>query len=425
MLFLPTFGGADLTNFRTTWGAWAWVSAITFTILVLARSVDLAVATTRERRNGTGAKPLRFTLLDHRCWWHLARQRDDSFISQLSFEITTANVTDRPVLIVGVSLRWPKKKGKIVHADVMLPSHENAYYSSKHPVLAHSVAPASVHIMFRGILGRQGRPLRATLVLKDHLGHEYRLKRIAVPTSDALPPRISWERRIKSLLSQMRPFAKPATTDVLSAPPEWAHGGTNERIDIVLDEERRSYAARGRVRGGLGSLNIGLQSEPNGGWTTEGEIPKLLWDQGQSKQLESRTLKALLKMHGSMASAEKTRLENYLISHLDKRSCYADIGYFLFLALHRMGRTIDALRAARSNLSGDKVFGYSNVLGALAALISHEYFQMHPDLLAEMATVLGTDADSEFRLAQKINLARLRAVELEATGLPNSPESVS
>lgn len=45
-----------------------------------------------------------------------------------------------------------------------------------------------------------------------------------------------------------------------------------KRIIIVLDEEVHSYAAKGRIRGALGSMNIGLQSVPNSGWTMEGEI---------------------------------------------------------------------------------------------------------------------------------------------------------
>ena len=44
-------------------------------------------------------------------------------------------------------------------------------------------------------------------------------------------------------------------------------------MDIILNEEKRSYKANGRSRGGLGSLNVGLQSEPDGGWTEEGRYP--------------------------------------------------------------------------------------------------------------------------------------------------------
>jgi len=39
----------------------------------------------------------------------------------------------------------------------------------------------------------------------------------------------------------------------------------HKKINIVLDEEVRSYSANGRIRGGLGSMNVALQSVPNDG----------------------------------------------------------------------------------------------------------------------------------------------------------------
>jgi hypothetical protein len=422
VLFLPAFGEADLTAFRKDWGPWAWIAAVALTIMTLARAADLAVsAVLASRRNDAVTRALRFVPINHRCWWHLSRQRDDSFVSQISLEVNVANVTDRPVCIIGVALFRPKPKGEIISAEVTLPSSENPYHSSQHPVPPHAAITASVHIMIRSVLGTQGRPLRVGILLQDQLGHEYHLKRIAISSSDAVPLPIPWKRRIENIWRQDGLFGKLVADGAPPTPPEWTHGGLYERVDIVFDEERRNYAACGRGRGGLGSMNVGLQSEPKGGWTTEGEVPQLLWDRDQAKRIESPTLETLLKIHASTAPTEKTGLETYLLSHLDRRSRYSDIGYFIFLALHRMGRTLDALRTARSDLSGDKVFGYSNLLGVMAGMISHEYFLMDAALLAETATILGTDADREFRLGQKINLARLRAIEAQTAAHPRSP----
>jgi hypothetical protein len=69
-----------------------------------------------------------------------------------------------------------------------------------------------------------------------------------------------------------------------------------------------------------------------------------------------------------------------LLNQLRSDSQYADIAYFIVLALHRMGRLIDALRVARLCLVRDKVFGYSNVLGMLSALVSHEPAQSPDEL---------------------------------------------
>src|SRR5260221_9835975 len=48
-LFVPSFGGADLTSFREKWGWLCWLDAIVFSILSSACAVDLAVKAARSR----------------------------------------------------------------------------------------------------------------------------------------------------------------------------------------------------------------------------------------------------------------------------------------------------------------------------------------------------------------------------------------
>jgi hypothetical protein len=103
-----------------------------------------------------------------------------------------------------------------------------------------------------------------------------------------------------------------------------------------------------------------------------------------------------------------------LLSHLHKRSPYADVGYFIFLALHRMDRTVDGLRAARLRLAGDKVDGYSNLLGTLSALISHEHFAIGSGTYSGVLEVLAGDTEPNFRLTEKINLARLQQIDAQS-----------
>jgi hypothetical protein len=78
-----------------------------------------------------------------------------------------------------------------------------------------------------------------------------------------------------------------------------------------------------------------------------------------------------------------------------------------------MSRTTDALSDARSHLAGDSVYGYSNVLGTLAAVVSREHFTIEPALFARIQKVLEGDPEYDFRLAEKINLARLLHLDSE------------
>src|SRR5262249_38133818 len=172
-----------------------------------------------------------------------------------------------------------------------------------------------------------------------------------------------------------------AVTSHHSVEPEgpvmpWTYETGPKSISItesILTEEKRNYAACGRERGGLGSLNVRLQSEPNYGATKGGEVPSLLWEEGKGTRITSANLERLLRVRLDFGDPYGDNLERYLLAQLWKGSSFAAVAYFVFLALHRMGRTLDALKTARTFLAGDKVFAYSNLLGTLSAAVSHEW----------------------------------------------------
>ncbi len=414
-LFGPAFGGIDPAGFRTQWGVWVWIEAITFSILTLARGLDAIVTGYRvHRKNSEDRRTLRLVPRHHPCWWHLAKQLDDSFVTQMSLEVDATNLTDRPVRIVKVRLIRPRTKGELLRGDVCLPQAGSPYHSNRHAVPPHDTATASLHIMVRGALAPQGRPIRVTIGITDQFGNEYRLKGVVLQTSDPSLPKPPWTICLFSRLRKLpglRPAPNPESDDARRLPPEWQHQGKFDKVDLILNEERRYYAARGRICGGLGSLNVGLQSEPNFGWTTVGSVPSLLWDKGQTRPIESLNVTRLIVLHGTLDNTGKDDFERYLLSHLHKGSPYADVGYFIFLALHRMGRTVDALIAARTHLAGDKVHGYSNLLGTLSAVVSHEHFDIDPGFYARILETLAGDTEYNFRLTEKINLARLQHLD--------------
>lgn len=184
-----------------------------------------------------------------------------------------------------------------------------------------------------------------------------------------------------------------------------------KKINIVLNEEVRSYGAKGRTQGALGSMNIGLQSMPNNGWTIQGEIPKLLFDKSDSTVIFSPNATILLKLYSSLDAGGKNNFKNYLITNLRKDSAHVSIGYFIFFVLHRIGETIEALKFARQALSGDSVHGYSNVLGVLSMIVSREYLEIDQKTYENIKLVLSGDTESDFHLKEKINLALLKHID--------------
>jgi len=332
LLFLPSFGGVEIDALRKEWGILFWIEAVAFSILALTRSVDAIVRAYQAHRLRTDERPaLRLVPRLRQCWWHLAKQKDGSFITQISLDVEATNLTDHPVRIIKARIIRPKPKIFLVHGDVMLPSKGSPYHSEKHAVPPRDTATASIHLMVRGMLATRGKTLRATIGITDQFGHEYRLKRVVIPTHDPQPPKPSLKERIKTLLGSIRPFKK-SHRDIEAAmplPSEWQHGGKFDAVDLVLNEEKRSYAANNRERGGLGSLNVTLQSEPNYGWTEVGKIPELLWPKDKAKTISSPNLERLLKLHQSLPLSEKEMLERYLTSHLHRKSPFANVGYFV------------------------------------------------------------------------------------------------
>lgn len=135
VLNVPAFGGVDLTGFRTRYGVYVWIEALTFSILALTRGLDTYATACRAQRKAIEAgRALRLVQLHHQSWWNLATQQDDSFVSQFRIDIEVTNRTDRPVRIVKALLNRPKTQGVILYSDVSLPLTGSPYYSNRHPV---------------------------------------------------------------------------------------------------------------------------------------------------------------------------------------------------------------------------------------------------------------------------------------------------
>lgn len=185
----------------------------------------------------------------------------------------------------------------------------------------------------------------------------------------------------------------------------------HKKINIVLDEEIRSYTANGRIRGGLGSLNITLQSVPNNGWTNVGQIPQLIFDKSDPTVISSPNANLLLKLFSSLDKDGKDNFRTYLISHIRKDSTYVSVTYLIFFVLHRTGFTIDALKQAKRALFGDTLNAYSNLLATFSMIISREYFEIDTKVYEDAKLVLHGDDEYKHWLEQKINLALFKHLE--------------
>jgi len=185
VLFAPAFGGINPGPFRQQWGVFVWVEAMGSTILSLARIVDASIATYwAHRKVAEARRVLRFIPLHQQCWWALAKQQDDSFVSQIRIDVQASNTSDRPVQIVKLRLLQPRRTHKLINAYVLLPKEGSPYHSYEHPVPPYGTVTAAMHVMVRGELGAQGKPIRIALGITDQFGKEYVLRNLFVETHD-------------------------------------------------------------------------------------------------------------------------------------------------------------------------------------------------------------------------------------------------
>ena len=183
LLFSPAFADIDLASFRHQWGVWVWVEAIAFSALSVARLTEAGIqgyrfhkATVAERR------VLTFVPLHQQSWWNLAKQQDESYVTQIHMEVQVTNLSEYPVKIVKVELLRPKTE--LLHATASLPGMGTPYHSPDYPVPDGATGRASVHLMARGALASQGRPLAVKVRITDHLGTTYMLPRVSLKSAN-------------------------------------------------------------------------------------------------------------------------------------------------------------------------------------------------------------------------------------------------
>jgi hypothetical protein len=330
VLFVPPFVNVDPAPVLKEWGAWIWIGAVTFSTLSIAGLIDRGIAGySAYRRARAERRVLRLVPLHEQRWWHLAKQQDDSYISQISFQCQVTNTTDRPVRIVRGRLIRPR--ARVSSAFVSLPLAGSPYHSSAHPVPPHDTVRASIHMMARRALTKQGRPIRITVGISDQFGEEYKLRNLQIETHDRPAPPRTFTERVRGAVDAIAIACRLKSTPAEPPSPAmpWTYHPGPEYLntcEAILREERRSYAARGRREGKLGSLNVGLQSEPNFGWTKEGDIPQLLWSRDQAPPLGSPNLDRLLTLRNSLSTQDGDNLERFLLCQLRRDSPYADVG---------------------------------------------------------------------------------------------------
>ncbi len=170
ILFSPYTFGIDLKPIRQSYGGWLLVILVLCFALVGAKILRLIFTPKAKAK-----KNFILTPRPLQCWWHVARQGDGSYITQLVVDCDILNLTTNIMRFHSVRLISPKCKGEIVHADIGLFNKLKLGRDYTLPAHADWVRAS---LTVRQKLGRAAKPLKIVIGITDSLGIEQKIRLI-------------------------------------------------------------------------------------------------------------------------------------------------------------------------------------------------------------------------------------------------------
>ena len=397
LLFLPSIAQSVPASAHP----WILIGGIVSASLAFARAAGIVIGWLSRWRTAKAARrAFHITAVEQQSFWHVAKQPDDSLITQVAARLFVKNLTDDPLALVSATLLKPRIRGEIVSSDVSVRATDRNIYgdaiSSGHAIPARMSLPVSAHIMVRGVPWREPKKqVRLTLAVRDDEGRQERVKMIlrVMPRAQA----------VASL---------PALEVVSSLSDE-----VEKRVTAVLQAEVARYAKSGRPSGGLGSIHLmvggrEITSFAGDGWVPNSPKNQSVYDKPDNVELKSDNLEALMAYRARLSDDERKRFEAALLDRIDEGRGYLRVTYFIVCVLWKVGRLPEALERAKAKLpQGEmKAFGLSNTLMLLNGLLRYRYIDFPNEMLDEIEKFLNGMNEHSFQIPEKI--AAIRAMRL-------------
>ena len=178
LLLFPVFAGAN-DLLASPWLGWLRIAGILFAILAACRAGNALVPDMRAWWNDRDdRRTLHLTLNDNQSFWHVAKQPNNSMVTQLALRCMAKNRTSAPVHLLKARVIRPKFRGDIL-TDLVLVRHvhRNVYGSAEvtgSHIPANGVLPVTVTILIRGTPKQKGGKLKTVIGIADENGNETR-----------------------------------------------------------------------------------------------------------------------------------------------------------------------------------------------------------------------------------------------------------
>jgi len=187
------------------------------------------------------------------------------------------------------------------------------------------------------------------------------------------------------------------------------------KIDLVFRREILDYERNGRIRGGLGSFNVGTNME----WIrASGRRENPLAEVPVHDAISSQNASILLRLYASLDTNGKAEFTRYVTNLLIDKGKHADLTYLAYFVLFKVGDRVNPLLSALSNYGKDstlnKEYGRGNLLAILNHVLKLEYDYFTIEEVAKIERgILWIDSSEGGATKELLIEVQMKSLELE------------
>lgn len=133
----------------------------------------LAASKTYAQRPGS---VLALVPTDDQSFWVQAKRPNGEIYTQLNLRFQVTNLSDGAIMLSSLKVVRPWTRQRAIVANMMhVQDPEKNEYSSKNPILPHSLTYASAVVIIGYAVGRIGKPMRVVVSMRDQAGTCHKL----------------------------------------------------------------------------------------------------------------------------------------------------------------------------------------------------------------------------------------------------------
>jgi len=299
------------------------------------------------------------------------------------------NVIDNPIYLLKAFINRPFVEGDIAVKHLQL----NVY--GTYPIFPEKTTQVAIHFFIQPPRCKSGKDFKTSVTIIDMYGNKHKTGIIKFS-------------ELKTVVKSEK-AEKGESITAIQNPIE-------KKVAEVLKAELHRFENCGQKEGGLGSVItqyknrviLGVGSDLRALCSFENH--PIIRDP-HNATIESDNADSLLGLYNNLQNQkDQAKFKNALLKRLGGYREYKSVGYFIVFVLSRIGQITPALKAAKSNLRGDRGNAFNNVLMLLDGLLKYNHHILTEKQIGEIEKIVSDIDEHAFRIRER--LAALRQLRL-------------